>query len=139
MDEPKLVVLHKFLNPNEAHIAKNLLEDAEIQSFLLDEHSSYSIGTPIVLGGYRLAISDQDWDEASEILKEFVALDSVEENELKIRCPKCHSSLVSNKVPFSLLTILGLIFSSLFIMLSNSSPRYHCKRCKYKWNENKRV
>tara|TARA_R110000868_G_scaffold249945_2_gene506433 strand:+ start:34 stop:180 length:147 start_codon:yes stop_codon:yes gene_type:complete len=47
MDEPKLTVIHKFLNPNDAHVARALLEDAGIQAFLLDEHSSYSIGIPL--------------------------------------------------------------------------------------------
>ena len=138
MDEPKLVVIHKFFNPTDAQIAKSLLADAGILSFILDENASYSIGTAIVLGGYRLAVADSNLSEAQEILNNFKELNSDFQEE-EIRCPKCNSSLTSNKTPFSLLTILGLIFSSIFIMLTNLSPRYHCKRCKYKWNENKRT
>lgn len=138
MAEPKLVVVHKFFNPTEAQVAKSLLADAGILSFLLDENASYSIGTAIVLGGYRLAVADSDLSETQEILNEYKKLNS-DIPEEEIRCPKCHSSLTSNKTSFSLLTIIGLVFSSLFLMLTNSSPRYLCKRCKYKWNENKRA
>ncbi len=138
MPEAKLVVVEKFFNPTEAQVAKSLLADAGILSFLLDENASYSIGTAIVLGGYRLAVADSDLSDEQEILNEFKKLNSdIQEEE--IRCPKCQSSLTSNKTPFSLITIIGLVFSSLFLLLTNSSPRYHCKRCKYKWDENKRA
>jgi DNA-directed RNA polymerase subunit RPC12/RpoP len=139
IDEPKLVVIHKFPNPHEAHVAKNILEDSGVDAYLLDENSSYSIGTPIVLGRYRLAISERDFKTASEIMGEFIQQNSKADPLEKIKCPKCSSTLITNRRHLSFLTILMFLLGSILLLSSKSYPYYFCKRCKYKWNENKRI
>jgi hypothetical protein len=139
MKQPKLIVIHKFLNPNDAHIAKNLLENAGIKAYLLDEHSSYSIGTPIVLGGYRLAIADIDLVDSSKILEDFVHLNSIIEPAEKTICPRCSSTLISNRNLSTFLSILLFLLSSIIISSLKSNSYYRYKRCRYKWNKNRRA
>ena len=139
MGEPKLVVLHSFLNPNDAFAVKSMLQDSGIPAFLLDSNTSTSnFGSAIAIGGNRLAVADLDLEEATLILEEFLQLISAPAEEIeKIRCPRCHSELVTNK-PITLIKAL-LTFFLTTLFLFNSNPFYYCKRCKHKWNENKRA
>lgn len=62
------VVVASFLNPNEAHIFKGLLESEGIESFVYHERST--VYTPIVLGGIRVAVRAKDLDKAEVLLKQ---------------------------------------------------------------------
>ncbi|MBO6620752.1 MAG: DUF2007 domain-containing protein [Balneola sp.] len=139
MAEPKLVVVHSFYNPNDAYAAKSILEDSDIPAFLLDSNTSTStFGSAIAIGGNRLAVADYDLKEAGLIIEEFLKLinDPSIETET-IRCPRCHSELVTNKPVIIIKALLTFFITTLFLFSSN--PYYYCKRCKYKWNENKRA
>lgn len=138
MRAPKLVVVHSFLNPNDALAAKALLDDADIPSYLLDINTSSStFGNAIAIGGNRLAVADLHLGDATPIIEEFLRLINQEVEEEAIRCPRCHSELVTNKPITLFKALLTFFFTTLFLFSSN--PFYYCKRCKYKWNENKRT
>ena len=66
--ENQPVVVASFLNPNEAHIFKGLLESEGIESFVYHERST--VYTPIVLGGIRVAVRALDLDKAKALLKQ---------------------------------------------------------------------
>ncbi|MFY0698076.1 MAG: DUF2007 domain-containing protein [Balneola sp.] len=139
MDQPKLVVVHSFYNPNDAYAAKSILEDSDIPAFLLDSNTSTSnFGSAIAIGGNRLAVADRDIKEAELIIQDFLKLINDPSVEIeKIRCPRCQSELVTNKPVTLIKALLTFFITTLFLFSSN--PYYYCKRCKYKWNENKRA
>jgi uncharacterized protein with PIN domain len=139
MGEPKLVVVHSFYNPNDAYAAKSLLEGSGIPAFLLDINTSTSnFGSAIAIGGNRLAVADRDLKEAVLIIEDFLKHINDPSIEIeKIRCPKCQSELVTNKPVTLIKALLTFFITTLFLFSSN--PFYYCKRCKHKWNENKRA
>ncbi|HCI72883.1 MAG TPA: hypothetical protein DF712_08355 [Balneola sp.] len=139
MSEPKLVVVHSFYNPNDSYAAKSLLEDSGIPAFLLDSNTSTSnLGSAIAIGGNRLAVADRDLKEAVLIIEYFLKHINDPSIEIeKIRCPRCQSELVTNKPVTLIKALLTFFITTLFLFSSN--PFYYCKRCKYKWNENKRA
>ena len=139
MAEAKLVVVHSFYNPNDALAAQAILLDSGIDAFLLDSNTSTSnFGSAIAIGGNRLAVADFNYQEAHSIISDFLESIQTSASEIeKITCPRCHSELVTNK-PSTFTRALFTFFISILLLFS-SSPYYHCKRCKYKWNENKRA
>lgn len=138
MNEPKLVVIHSFYNPNDAFAAQSLLQDAGIQAYLLDSNTSTStFGAAIAIGGNRLAVVDRNLKEAELIIDDFLKIINDPSQQIeKINCPRCKSELVTNK-PSTLIRALVTFFITTLLLFS-SNPFYRCKRCKYKWSENKR-
>jgi len=61
----KIVVFNTFLNVNEAHLVKGLLESHGIKSFLFDELAVTFV--PLV-GGVRLMVRESDLAEARQVL-----------------------------------------------------------------------
>ncbi len=135
----RLVVARSYFDPQLANIAVSILRDAGIESFLWDQNTGQSaVGYSVGIGGIRIAVPESNLSEAIEILNQIEENENVIEGET-IRCPKCNSSLVSNSLInfFSPLIILFIITSNSFT--NNTKSRYYkCKRCKYRWNENKR-
>ncbi len=112
-----------------------MLKDAEIPVVIFDEASISAMGYNVAIGGYRLAVHEHYVEEAKSILSDF--LESIKEMpDTKVRCPKCHSELTTNR-PTNLFKLLITLFIT-NILMRLSSPYYHCKRCKHSWNENKR-
>ncbi len=71
MSDDRLILIRRFFNPVEAHIAKKILEDHDIHSFILDEHHSSSAWhLSIAIGGLRLMVLTSDYEEAQNVLNE---------------------------------------------------------------------
>jgi len=60
-------VIASFLNANEAHIFRGLLESEGVESFVYHEHSA--LNTPL-LSGIKVAVRERDLERARVILKE---------------------------------------------------------------------
>ena len=54
---------------HEIHIAKTLLANYNIETYIVDENIATSIGTAFV-EGYKLMVSSIDYDKAKNILNE---------------------------------------------------------------------
>lgn len=61
----KIITLAKYINANEAHIAKGLLESLGIKAWVFDENAS-AYGP--LIGEVRLAVRLSNLKEAREIL-----------------------------------------------------------------------
>lgn len=59
--------IHTYINTVEAGVAQSLLESANIDSVLADEHSC-TLGYGSVIGGVRLQVPDEQVDAAKRIL-----------------------------------------------------------------------
>lgn len=64
----KLVTLRTFRNQIEVQFVKNLLEENDIETFIIDENTSMNYGFSII--GIRLQIYSEDEERAKEILIE---------------------------------------------------------------------
>ncbi|MEG3072517.1 MAG: DUF2007 domain-containing protein [Peptococcaceae bacterium] len=64
----KLVKVAAFLDVNEAHLAKGLLESEGIDALLFDERSAIVVYTAFALGGLRLMVRESDLARAKSIL-----------------------------------------------------------------------
>ncbi len=92
-----MIVVARFSFPHEAHIAKANLESAGIESFIADEHT---VNTQWLysnaIGGVRLMVSEEDLEEATEILTSDFS-ESLESHTKEIGekldiCPHCGSN-----------------------------------------------
>jgi hypothetical protein len=54
---------------HEIHIAKTLLANYDIQSYIIDEHLMTTIGTAFV-EGYKLKVNVLDFEKASKLLND---------------------------------------------------------------------
>jgi len=54
---------------HEIHIAKTLLNSRDINSFIIDENITSTIGTAFV-EGYKLKVDSSNYEEAKKILEE---------------------------------------------------------------------
>ncbi|WP_051117950.1 DUF2007 domain-containing protein [Vibrio campbellii] len=127
-----MIVVARFSFPHEAHIAKANLESAGIQSFIADEHT---VNTQWLysnaIGGVRLMVSEEDFEEATEILSsdfsESLETHSAITGEKQDICPHCGSSDLSahtkGKRPAFLVFIL-LGFPLFFY-----KQGYKCNQC----------
>ena len=62
------VVLASFLDPNEAHIFRGLLENEGIEAFVYHERSATIM--PITVSGVQVAVREKDLELARSLLEE---------------------------------------------------------------------
>lgn len=67
----EFIILHNFFSSIEAEIFKSKLESEGIESAVLDENTTYSIG-PTITTGFRLQVREENYPKAKEILEKFL-------------------------------------------------------------------
>lgn len=145
MDEDKIVVYQTYIDPNQAHIIKGLLDSYGIRCFLSDENMvTLNAMYSSAIGGVKLNVFETDIDRISAILEsENGNLDATpesEKEESKIACPKCNSVNVafggSVKKKFGLSTALMFsVITSFFLVVYPFKMRklYHCFECGHEF------
>ena len=125
--------------PQQAYLAKSLIENANIYVFLQDEltvqvHNFYSNA----IGGIKLQVPEDKAEEAYKILEagnliiEKIEIDDVKIIEQKTKkCPFCGSNDFEIQKNSSILEKIVLGFLSLFLP---SLKTYKCNSCNQKWN-----
>lgn len=134
----KLIIIQIYSLPQQAHMAKSVLENSDIPVFLKDEltvqvHNFYSNA----IGGIKLQVPQSRAKEAYKILEEGNLLsEKIEEEEIAIidnktdTCPFCKSKEISVQKHSTFLEKIILGFFSIF----NSNLRtYKCNSCNKKW------
>lgn len=67
-----LVLIGRFFDNTQAHIARGILETNDIPCFIFDEnHSSTAWHLSLAIGGTRLMVHKDDYEQAVELLKDF--------------------------------------------------------------------
>lgn len=129
-----------FVYPQEAYLAKSMLENYEIEVFIKDElttqvNNFYSTA----IGGVKLQVPLEDRDRALKLLQEAGYINEPEEPEEELTfpseyasvCPYCQSENVSKKKQ------PGYIFVFSFLLLGLPLPflrkSYHCFECGKSW------
>ena len=151
-----LVTLTTFRTAHDAHIAKAVLEDEGVPSFVGDENVS-SIAPYASPGGVKLQVADADFDRAEGILNRIAEMDVAEKStasaERAIRnpeqCPHCGSPdirrtrrLLGFLISAALLFAVGVAVDQLVmafylamavcIFFLVSSP-FRCSNCGHRW------
>lgn len=136
----KLILLRSFLNPNDAHFAKSILEDANIPCFIHDENTSImAYGYSNALGGVKLMIPEEFAVESVQLLdSEFELLKEGEANLLNdepenLTCPACGSERVYSSKSISLLQILLAFFVAIQLLHPIKPQNHTCRVCRKKW------
>lgn len=133
-----------FMYPQDAYLAKSLLESEEIDVFLKDEMTAQVFNfSSNAIGGVKILVPTADADRAVEILKkggyilpeeesaENIELLPLEKDTDKEICPYCQSKNITqhkkpNWITIALYFLLGLIFPI-------TSKTFVCFDCEKKW------
>ena len=147
MNDDKIVVYESFSEPIKANIVKGLLNSYGIECFLSDELMVTLNGNfGPAIGGVKLQVFEKDVDRIHVLLKsensEPEPVQSIENEDSKIVCPKCHSSNVS--YGGSVKRKFGLWFAFLFSIVAlfaiitypfTQRKVYHCFDCQHEFNK----
>jgi DNA-directed RNA polymerase subunit RPC12/RpoP len=124
-----------------AYIIKGLLEEHDIECFIANEN--ITTANPLYMnavGGLRIQILENDIEVAEDILanyrRDMLAADTekempLEDNETKVRCPKCGSDDVRKED----VSAMAFVFSILLlgIPIPFLKRKYHCFNCQNEW------
>jgi ssDNA-binding Zn-finger/Zn-ribbon topoisomerase 1 len=130
------VVIRSFLNPNDAHFAKLILEDAGIPVVLYDEHASGStISYTFATGGIKVAVPDTYLEQAVEILeKDFQEYqDQTVEEVTDLECPKCGSKKIFRKHGYTSFGEMILFFLAGIFFMNKKKTKCQCRDCRHTW------
>jgi hypothetical protein len=140
MDQRAIVA--RFIDLNEAHMARGLLETNGIACRLGDNNTvAADWGYALAIGGIKLMVLDQcDAPEARRLLEDVRSgdmrralrrIDSIgvaDEDDTE-RCPACRSAdIFRARSPLS--AIITALFSAPFLL---SSRQRHCRACGHEW------
>lgn len=145
----KWKIIHSFLYPHEAHLARTFLESEGLESEIRDEftvqvNNFYSNA----IGGVKLLVREEDFDRGIELLTkgEFIKQHDkpalkiervfVEKNFKRNVCPFCNSENISIKKDPNILTILVIfVINAAFPIFKKS---YKCYDCGRQWKFKKK-
>ncbi len=136
------VTLTTYTLANDAHLAKSVLESADIPVFLKDEltvqvHNFYSNA----IGGVKLQVPESYSQKALEILTEGGFIEKKDNNKLQIFklttdkknaiCPFCKSKNIKEIKNGSFLEKITFGFLKKFSPVENFN--FRCNNCKSEW------
>lgn len=96
MERDRIIVFQKFDSLIEANIIKTKLDAYGIPCYLTEENLTH-LTTPLLSGGIRLHIFEEDRDKVEQLLMEDHLAKS-DDSEI-ISCPRCHSKKIVNNPP----------------------------------------
>jgi Zn finger protein HypA/HybF involved in hydrogenase expression len=126
------ILLNTYNNYIDAHIARGLLEEENINCWLQDENTVTT--NPVwnqAVGGIKLMVAEPHAIRAFEILKKLE-----EEKKLAITCPQCGSHNVeyivsARKYRNWISALWGFITSTIIMPVDK---RQHCFDCGHEFN-----
>jgi len=120
----------RFREPYEAHLARGVLESAEIEAYVLDDHL---VGTnwlySSALGGVRLYVDDENEAAARAILNSELEGPGEDPGDDE-PCPACGSTEFEVS-RYSLWSIIPAVLTSAPLLFPRRSWR--CTRCRARW------
>ena len=129
----ELLTLKTVDTPIEAHLLKSRLEHEGIVAFIFDENMiALNPLFNLTLGGIKLKVHSSDWKKAQEILKQIDDAVLTDDDNKRIKCPRCQSTdlyygFKSMKGFFGALSAILSIFSGSYPLYFKSV--YKCKNC----------
>ncbi|HZH63515.1 MAG TPA: DUF2007 domain-containing protein [Flavisolibacter sp.] len=127
------IILKSFANYIDAHILLGRLEEEGIQCWLKNENTTTLM--PIwrtALGGIQLMVNKNQWQRASDLLKEFER-----ERKKTNRCTECGSEDIeyinTMRKPVNWLSAVVTFFLGDVAIMPEQ--RYHCFNCGHEYNK----
>jgi hypothetical protein len=134
MEEEKFTLLRRFQYSSEAIIYQGKLESNGIDVFLRDNNIIDS--NPLysnAVGGVKLFVKTEDFDEATEILGD-VSLYSVDDENQPLKCPQCDAEQVEMETAIDgIKSFLRVALLGAFALLF-SKHKYKCQKCKHEFD-----
>ncbi len=136
MENNKFRKIGQFQYSSEAYIYKGKLESEGISVFIRDNHTVDT--DPLVsnaIGGVKLFVYNEDYDEAETILKE-ITLFSVDNNGKLLKCPKCGAEKIQLFTTIRDLKSFISFFVTLFAVVLPFYTRYKykCEVCNHEFS-----
>lgn len=140
MENTKFKKVGQFQYSSEAYIYRGKLESEGIEVFVRDSHT---IDTdPLIsnaIGGVKLFVRVEDYDEAMEILSE-ISNFSVDDKGNLIKCPNCGAEKIQLLTSIKdLKSFISFLFSFLvFVLPFYNRYQYKCESCGFEFSEETR-
>ena len=125
------IIVGAYMDAMPAHLARIQLESADIEAWVVDEHtaSTNPLYSPLI-GGVKLAVYPEDEETARELLGTPPAPGSEEEEDTAPCCPQCGSERVEkNGMSFFVLLALTLLTFGLYVPFFYRGSR--CEACRH--------
>jgi len=129
--------VRKFLNVQEAQLAKSLLESAGIVCFLADENTVRMDWLwSNAIGGVKLLVRQEDAAAAADLLDQSQAetTDAEGEGEEQPRCPRCGSSDASFR-PLKRRAAYASVAIGIPVPFKHAA--WKCHECGHAWEDAK--
>lgn len=139
----KLVTFRVFYTSVKAHLVKTRLESEQIECYLFDENiNSLNMAYSMAVGGIKLKIKDTDVNRAEELIKDFESLEVIDDENNKVKCPKCNSNEFYSGYT-SLRSLKGILSAilSLFLVVIPFYCKfvYKCTKCGYEFTDKNKI
>lgn len=130
MPDPHFIIVGNYTSLPEAEIAQGILDNAGIESVLLDDNMGRMLSW-IAIGGFRLQVNPEDADAASNLLDAPRDSQPATSSQQPSRCPNCDSSDIVLQESDTAHTGNP----SLSLLAPVESRKYwECKSCGYCWD-----
>lgn len=139
------VVLRRYLWPADAPIAKSVLDSAEVDCILADEHTiRMDWFWSLALGRVKVWERAEDADAVELLDQGWVGSFMVSGvgEYIQPRCPNCHSFEISYKgllKRLAYMSLLGTWFAGIVPPIALHDLAWRCHECGYLWEEENEV
>ena len=128
MPDAELITVGNYTSLPEAEIAQGILDDAGVESVLLDDNMGRMLSW-IAIGGFRLQVNKNDAATALKLLSAPQSASS--EDSEQPHCPNCDSSDILSQETASPASYTG---ASLLSPVNVRETRWKCNSCGYGWD-----
>jgi len=129
MSDPGLITVGNYSFLPEAELAQGILDDAGIESVLLEDNMGRMISW-IAIGGFRLQVNGADADAALKVLRAQHPPPS--EDSAQPVCPQCDASDILSQEATRPASYTG---ASLLTPVDVHGHSWKCNSCGYTWDE----
>lgn len=126
MPDTDLITVGNYISLPEAELVRGILDEAGIESVLIDDNMGRMLGWNVV-GGFKLQVNQEDADAALKLLTTAASAD----NSAPPRCPGCGSLDLAVQEHVRPATYTG---ASSLTPVDVHEQSWECKSCGYCWD-----
>ena len=127
MSDRDLITVGNYTSLPEVELAQGILDDAGIDSVLVDDNVGRMLAWTVV-GGFKLQVNKEDADAALKRLS--APTSALPQNSAQHRCPNCDSADVVMEESAS----PAYTGASLLTPVEVHDKSWECKSCGYCWD-----
>src|SRR5512140_797844 len=127
MADHEVITVGNYVRLPDAELAQGILDNALIESFLLDENMGRMLGWNVV-GGFKLQVNKNDAETALKLLSAPTSVPS--EASVQRHCPNCGSEDIAAQESGGRAAYTG---ASPLTLLDRREESRECKACGFCW------